>query len=260
VSRARFSPAAKEIADNVQSLMLTLAGGFGIGLASTLHCAGMCGGLTASLMLAGSANGAGDSARVVALTHLGRISAYAAAGAAVGALGAPAISWLDRELAFRLVQWAGAVALMWIGLSTAGLLPPLSGIDRILLPVSERVARAARPLPGRHSAAFAAGLAWGLMPCAMVYGALFTAMLTGSPSGGAAVMAAFGLGTLPGLIAAAAGFRTLAYAATRRHLRLAAGLAIGVLGFLTVWAPHKHQDAICEPGERAALTQINITR
>jgi len=244
----------------VTSLMLTLAGGFGLGLASTLHCAGMCGGLTASLMLAGGPKSAGDSARAVVLTHLGRISAYAAAGAAVGAIGAPAIAWLDRELAFRVVQWAGAVALMWIGLSTAGLLPPLSALDRILLPVSERVARAARPLPGRHTAAFAAGLAWGFMPCAMVYGALFTAMLAGSASGGAAVMAAFGLGTLPGLIAAAAGFRALAHAGKRQHLRVAAGLAIGVLGFLTVWVPHGRSDAICEPAPRTALTQINIAR
>jgi sulfite exporter TauE/SafE len=218
----------------------------------------MCGGLTASLMLAGGPKSASDSARTVVLTHLGRISAYAVAGAAAGAIGAPAIAWLDRELAFRVVQWAGAVALMWIGLSTAGLLPPLSALDRILLPVSERVARAARPLPGRHTAAFAAGLAWGFMPCAMVYGALFTAMLAGSASAGAAVMAAFGLGTLPGLIAAAAGFRALAHAGKRQHLRVAAGLAIGVLGFLTVWMPNGRSDAICDPAPRTALTQINV--
>jgi hypothetical protein len=220
----------------------------------------MCGSLTASLMLAGSGTRLADNVRVVALTHAGRISAYVLAGAAVGAVGAPAIGWLDRELAFRLVQWAGAVALMWIGLSTAGLLPPLSAVDRILLPLSERVARLARPVAGRNGAALAAGLAWGAMPCAMVYGALFTAMLTGSAAGGGAVMAAFGVGTLPGLIGAAAGFRALARAGTRRDLRLAAGLAIVVLGFLSVWVPHKAGTAICAPGQETALTLINPAR
>lgn len=244
----------------METLALTLAGGASLGLASTLHCAGMCGGLTASLMLAGGPRRIADTGRIVALTHLGRISAYALAGAAVGAIGAPAVAWLDRELAFRIVQWAGAVALMWIGLSTANLLPPLSALDRVMAPVAVRVASAARPLSGRTLSPLAAGFAWGLMPCAMVYGALFTAMLTGSAAGGGAVMFAFGLGTLPGLLAAAAGFRTLAHAGTRRPLRVIAGLAIGVLGFLTVWVPHPATGVLCAPGERAQLTAINPAR
>ena len=244
----------------MEPLAFMLTSGFALGLASTLHCAGMCGGITASLMLAGGPKTMAGDARNVLLTHIGRVSAYAVAGALVGSVGAPAVSWLDRELAFRLVQWAGAVALMWIGLSTAGLLPPLAGLDRLLLPLSVRVARVARPVSGRHAGALAAGLAWGLMPCAMVYGALFTAMLTGSAAAGATVMVAFGAGTLPGLLAAAAGIRSLAHAGNRRPLRLAAGLMIGLLGFLTVWAPEGRPDAICAPGSHAALTQINIAR
>lgn len=238
--------------------LLGLSGGFGLGLASTLHCAGMCGGVASGLLHLGAPRSAAEAMRLAALTHAGRITSYALAGALVGAIGAPAVSWLDRELAFRLVQWAGAVTLMWIGLSTAGLLPPLSAMDRVLAPISNILARAAVPLPGRTPAAFVGGLAWGMMPCAMVYGALFTAMLSGSALGGGSVMMAFGLGTLPGLFAATAGFGTLAALGSRRTLRLAAGLAICLFGFLTVWAPHRHTDAICAPGEPATLTQNNI--
>lgn len=239
-------------------LLLSLAGGFGLGLASTLHCAGMCGGIAAGLLQFGAPRSAREGVRLAALMHAGRITSYALAGALVGTIGAPAISWLDRELAFRLVQWAGAVALMWIGLSTAGLLPPLSILDRVLAPAANLVARAAVPLPSRSSTAFVGGAAWGLMPCAMVYGALFTAMISGSALGGGAVMMAFGAGTLPGLIAATAGFGALAAAGSRRNLRLAAGVAIGVLGFLTVWVPHRQNDAICAPGTGVTLTQINV--
>ena len=239
----------------MDALPLLSAAGFGLGLASTLHCAGMCGGIASGLMHFGAPRSAAEGTTLVALTHAGRITSYALAGALVGALGAPMLGWLDREVAFRLAQWPGAVALMWIGLSTAGLLPPLSGLDRVLAPVANVLARAARPLPGRHATALAGGLAWGMMPCAMVYGALFTAMLSGSAAGGGTVMAAFGLGTLPGLFAATAGFGVLARA--RRNWRLAAGLAIATLGFLTVWIPHSQTSPICAPGEQAALIQVN---
>lgn len=240
----------------METLLLFAAGGFGLGVASTLHCAGMCGGIASGLLHFGSPRSVGEGSALMVLTHTGRITSYTIAGLLVGALGAPILAWLDRELAFRLAQWAGAVALMWIGLSTAGLLPPLSIVDRLLAPLAGVLARAARPLPGRHATALAGGLAWGLMPCAMVYGALFTAMLAGSALGGASVMAAFGLGTLPGLIAASAGFGILARAG-RPKLRVAAGLAIATLGFLTVWVPHSRLSPVCAPGDQAALTRVN---
>jgi hypothetical protein len=46
----------------------------------------------------------------------------------------------------------------------------------------------------------AAGLAWGWIPCGMVYAALPLALVAGGPVQGAAVMLAFGMGTLPNLL------------------------------------------------------------
>jgi sulfite exporter TauE/SafE len=241
-------------------LLFSLSAGFGLGLASTLHCSGMCGGIAAGLLQFGAPRSAGEGVRLAALTHGGRITSYALAGALAGAVGAPALGWLDREIAFRLLQWAGAVALMWIGLSTAGLLPPLSALDRLLAPVGRLVARLPAPFASRPLAAISGGLVWGLMPCAMVYGALFTAMLTGSAQGGSAVMLAFGAGTLPGLIAATAGIRGLAAAGGHQTFRRAAGLAICALGLASVWLPHPANGVICEPGaqQAAALTWIKV--
>lgn len=244
----------------MDQVLLSLLTGLGLGLASTLHCAGMCGAIAGGLLQFGRPESARDAVRLAALTHAGRISAYIAAGCLIGAIGAPAVDWLDREVAFRLLQWAGAAALMWIGLSLAGLLPPLSVLDRALAPLAAVVARAGPALPGRNGAAFAGGLIWGLMPCAMVYAALFTALLTGSARDGAAVMAAFGVGTLPALLTATAGLRTLASAAARPRLRRAAGLAIGAMGMASVWMPHPASTVVCEPDTTAALTQINGTR
>lgn len=242
----------------VDPLIFSLVTGFGLGLASTLHCAGMCGAISSSLLLAGGPGGAARTGRLLALTHSGRIASYVMAGVLIGAIGTPVVGWLDRELAFRLVQWAGAVALMWIGMSTAGLLPPMSGLDRLLAPISERLARTTRGVRGTLMTPFAAGLAWGLMPCAMVYGALFMSLLTGAATQGGLVMLAFGAGTLPGLLAASLGVRALAAAGQRKMLRTSAGLAIAGLAVLSVWLPHPAHDILCVDTDRTAALAESI--
>ncbi len=219
--------------------------GAALGLASSLHCAGMCGAISSSLMFCPGCDTRRGQVRALVLTHLGRITAYALAGAAVGAAGSTMIGWLDRDAAYRVLQWAGAVALMWIGLSTAGLVPALSGLDRLLAPVSSAAARLAGSFGGRSPPPFLMGLAWGLLPCALVYGALFTAMVSGSAPRGALIMAGFGAGTLPGLVTTAYGIRSLARAELRPGLRAAVGALIALFGFMTVWAPHGVLDVLC---------------
>ena len=50
--------------------------------------------------------------------------------------------------------------------------------------------------------AFPLGLLWGWLPCGLVYSALVTALTSGSAWCGAALMLAFGAGTLPTLLLA----------------------------------------------------------
>jgi sulfite exporter TauE/SafE len=92
--------------------------------------------------------------------------------------------------------------------------------------------RAAQPLL-RMRNAYVPGLAWGFIPCGLVYGALAAAAFAGSASsgaagsaaGGAAAMLAYGLGTLPWLLGTG-----LALQWIRRPLARAIAGA-GVLGF-----------------------------
>ena len=46
------------------------------------------------------------------------------------------------------------------------------------------------------------GMVWGFTPCALVYSVLPVALLAGSAQAGALVMLAFGVGTMPNLLAA----------------------------------------------------------
>ena len=226
---------------------LTFLGGLLLGLASSLHCAAMCGAIASSLMFAFS-NGEPAGKRVEALlaAHAGRVLMYVGAGAALGAFGSAIYGAFDHAHAYLFMRWAAAVALGWIGLSVAELTPSLAVVDRIAAPIASalRFGGAASVVSGR-AGAFASGVVWGLLPCGMVYGALFYAMLSGGALHGATAMAGFGLGTLPsvtGVALGAASFRRLARGA---KARLAFGLGIVALAAASLAVPAMSSTVFC---------------
>ena len=83
----------------------------------------------------------------------------------------------------------------------------------------------------------ALGLVWGLVPCALVYSVLPLALFSGGAWQGAAVMLAFGAGTVPNLLAVTLLVRRIARWSGKTTLRFgAAGLlmAFGVAGIYRV--------------------------
>jgi hypothetical protein len=94
------------------------------------------------------------------------------------------------------------------------------------------------------------GAVWGWLPCGMVYSVLLTAMLSGSAVSGAAVMLAFGLGTLPMLLSMGMLGAPLRNAIARPLVRRACGLvvlAFGAVGMLRAarGVDHGWIDALC---------------
>jgi hypothetical protein len=75
-------------------------------------------------------------------------------------------------------------------------------------------------------------MVWGWLPCGLVYSVLITALASGSPAQGALTMAAFGLGTLPNLLAMGLFASHLQPILQKRGLRVAAGLLVAGLGIL----------------------------
>ena len=129
---------------------------------------------------------------------------------------------VEPALASRILQWAAAVSLMWIGLSIAGLMPALPAVGSPLTGLGGAAGNLIAPAR-RHPVLgpLSAGLSWGICPCPMVYGGLFAAALTGSLTGGATLMAGFGADTLPAVVASAFGLSSLARFRTRpwAHVR-----------------------------------------
>jgi sulfite exporter TauE/SafE len=198
----------------------------------------MCGAIASTLMFTfSSGERERGRGRALATLHAGRVLMYAAAGAALGATGSTFYGAFDHSGAYAFMRWAAAVALGWIGLSVAGLAPPLSAVDRLTTPVASRLRFASAARISGAGGAFASGLTWGLLPCGMVYGALFYAMLSGGAWRGAMVMAGFGLGTLPSVTAVALGVSRFRRLAQAPNARLAVGLGIMALAAASVVVP-----------------------
>ncbi len=206
---------------------------FLIGLLGGVHCAGMCGGIVSalSLQMPGKPGTGGPAWTLHLAYNLGRIGSYAIAGALMGALGSLGLL-LDKALPVQMVLYVAANLMMVaLGLYLTGLTRALAFTERAGQWLWRRVQPATkRFLPVRGVAqAFPLGMLWGWLPCGLVYSVLTMAILSGSAARGAAIMLAFGLGTLPNLMLAGlllVRFRDLVQG---RALRLGSGLI--VLGF-----------------------------
>ena len=211
-----------------------LATAFVIGLLGGVHCMAMCGGIVAAFGLRAPGAASTPAALRQLGYNLGRMTTYVALGAVAGGLGGLGLRASDaRPVQIALLVVANAIVIL-LGLSIAG----VPGAARFLERAGAVVWRSVRKLGGRIApaptalGALGAGLVWGFLPCGLVYGVLATAIAAGSAARGALVMAAFGLGTLPNLLAAGLAAETLSRWVRGPRLRLAAGIAVVVLGLI----------------------------
>jgi uncharacterized protein len=163
-----------------------------MGLAGSLHCAGMCGPIIWVMpfqQYSGAKRGLG-----IGLYHVGRISVYALLGI---------ILHLFKGL-FN-PHWQQYVSIIaGVLLLTIGLLYflPEAGL-RFKLPWTDVVTKAlGSVMAQRHPAwLMAAGALNGFLPCGMVYMALAAAVSVSETWQAAAMMYAFGVGTAPMMVA-----------------------------------------------------------
>lgn len=164
---------------------------FLLGFVGSAHCAGMCG----PLALALPGGGAGVSFVLGRLLYnLGRVMTYLLMGAVFGLLGQGfALAGLQR--------WVSLVLGVTI---LAGLFatPKLSRVVAISRFVGWLKARLGALFQQRAlTSLFGIGLLNGLLPCGLVYIACAGAVATGSVMRGVEYMIAFGLGTVPMMLA-----------------------------------------------------------
>lgn len=200
------------------------------GMLGSAHCLGMCGPF--ALAIGSAAPRWRANLQRQSCYSAGRIFTYAALGAVVAFAGA--------RLAAALPGWANVPAVLAI---TAGGLLVVQGLLAAgVLPAGAVRGAAACPgaaafrslLTGRNAIdVFVAGIFTGLLPCGLLYGMLALAASTHDVPRGLATMVAFGLGTVPAMVAAGLGGSLLGLAARRRLHSLAAWCLV-VTGVISI--------------------------
>ena len=209
-----------------------------LGLFGSAHCVLMCGGIAGAL--SGGLVQLGKAPKPVRSTlgyNLGRVASYVALGALVGAVGRAADMIPFFGIARIALRFVAGALLVGAGLYVAGLWSRFALVERLGAPLWRRVQPVASKLVASSSpaAAIGVGALWGLMPCGLVYAGFGLALASGSPALGALVMAAFGLGTVPAMVATGLASARLAPALrTRAWIRRTAGVLVIAFGAIDV--------------------------
>jgi sulfite exporter TauE/SafE len=151
------------------ALIATPLAAFAAGLATSLHCAAMCGPLACAV-----------GARPLRY-HLSRLIAYPLAGALCGGLGQTVVA-IFHSAPLRIAPWAMVVVLLGIAFGLEKRIPQPGWAGRLMLR-----ARLRENL----------GYVTPLLPCGPLWLMLGVAAVSSSALSGAILLAAFTAGTIP---------------------------------------------------------------
>jgi uncharacterized protein len=211
--------------------MTELVSVFILGLLSSAHCLGMCGGFVVTI--GATRQPIGPLALRQLVYSFGRVTTYAFMGAIAGFSGLY-LSRFDSTLVTmqQVFSIVAGVMMLAIGASVLGLfrLPVLKslGVGSLFAPLFQQLLSA----KGTHGF-FLAGIANGFLPCGLVYAFVAKAVASGSMVDGLSIMIAFGLGTVPAMVAMGCSGQLIGHAARHRILQVAACLVI-VAGVVTI--------------------------
>jgi sulfite exporter TauE/SafE len=219
---------------------MILFAAFIAGLFGSVHCIGMCGGFVGlfnqSSEKTSDARGTAYSLGNWLLTNLGRLSSYALAGALAGLLGGSAVALFDPMHVRNIGLMLSGGFMVALGLYLAGWWQGLKAIERLGGGLWKRIQPSLSRLLTQRGwrKSLMVGLIWGWLPCGLVYSMLAWSMSIATPLGGASIMLAFGLGTLPMLIGLAELANKLEALRRNKALRQFLGTIIICFGLVTL--------------------------
>ena len=204
-----------------------LIAGLILGITSNLHCIGMCGPIAMAIPVNRTSNW--TILGGILQYNLGRILTYSLLGILVGSIGFTVNT-------FGFLQWLSIIAGVfmilfawrkWIAAKLDAKLP-MFGIQRWVGQGLGKVIASRSPfkLP-------LLGMLNGMLPCGMVYVAMINALLAGHPLSSSAAMIAFGLGTLPSMIAVGFAANRIS-ASMRQKISKAVPYMLTLVGILIV--------------------------
>jgi sulfite exporter TauE/SafE len=131
-----------------------------------------------------------------ALAHVGRVTTYSIFGFIFGAFGQTLGSFDKLQAALSILF---AIIAFYMASAFIGLTP---SPELLFSSLTQRWRRAVRTFnSASRLSPYLLGLLWGLLPCGLVLTALVTAIASRSAINGALNMLAFGIATIPSLVA-----------------------------------------------------------
>ena len=208
-----------------------------VGLLGGVHCVGMCGGIVGALSLGIQREGGRSGLPVMFAYNGGRLLSYTVAGGLMGGVGWIAAHAGDLRQVQSILQLVAGLFMVAMGLYLAGWWFGLARLERAGGVVWRRVEPVGRRLmPVRHAGqALVLGALWGWLPCGLVYSVLIWSISAGNALDGAALMLAFGIGTLPNLLAMGVAANRLAAFTRNPWVKRGAGSLVLAFGLYTLW-------------------------
>lgn len=200
------------------------------GLATSLHCAGMCGPIACGLGTL--AKSEGERLTAASLYHGTRLVSYGIIGAVCGALGRQPLKWFFDSPAV-ILPWVMVAVLLVMAFGLDKKVPRPAILNRFTARARFKACRLSA-----YGGASAMGLLTPFLPCGPLYLVFGAALLSGSAAKGAEFTLAFGLGTVPLLWLAQHQFHRIRARLTPLAMsRLRRGLALAT-ALMLAWRLH----------------------
>lgn len=193
---------------------------FVVGVLTSIHCVGMCGGIMLTQSIGNEGKSKFDSIKPAILYNAGRILSYTILGGLIGALG----SVFSMSLSVKAgIQIFAGIFMIIMGLNMSGF--------AMFRKFNLRLPWSACSIKNKPKTPFFVGMLNGLMPCGPLQTMQLYALGTGSAFNGALSMFLFSLGTVPLMLTfgALSGFMSKSY--TKTLLKFSGTLVV-VLGLI----------------------------
>jgi len=218
---------------------LTYLAAFMIGLLGSTHCIGMCGGIVGALTMGLPDTDRGSMKRLLPYLLLyngGRLISYTIAGLIIAIIAVSA-GHLVQPGKFPLGGIIGGLFMLALGIYIAGwfqTMAPLEKLGSHFWRLIEPAGRRLLPV-NSYPKAFALGFVWGWLPCGLVYSTLAMAATAADLVKTPMLMLAFGLGTLPLLLAMGGLAEKLQRFTRNKWTRYVAGILLILFGLFILF-------------------------
>jgi plastocyanin domain-containing protein/sulfite exporter TauE/SafE/copper chaperone CopZ len=193
---------------------------FVVGVLTSIHCVGMCGGIMLSQSLSKESTNKIEAIIPAVLYNLGRVVSYTILGGIIGALGSVFSLSITAKAAMQV--FAGVFMIM-MGFNMAGF--------KAFRKFQIRLPHSACKVKNKSGSPFIVGILNGLMPCGPLQTMQLFALGTGSAVKGALAMFMFSIGTVPLMLTFGALSGLLSKGYTKKILKFS-GVLIIVLGLI----------------------------